>query len=232
MTQASTDSMDQAFALSRQLKRDKRWPMLLVDWYWTACFRITRVYEKIIFQSPQGEKRKLLNFGCGNRFRDAIVNSDLFAPHRFLKRKRRPDLFWSGTNKLERFENYFEGIVCEHVIEHILPDNVAGLFSNFFLVLHPGGTLVITFPDVRRVLENNGCQGYQSPTVALNSLIYRHGHRFMYDVDIVREMLVKAGFRDIRTGAFGDMPLRELLDPGREMETSYISARKPEKSET
>lgn len=226
MTHA-TGSMNQAFALSRQLKSDKRWITSLASWYWASCFRITRLYEKIVSQSPQGGKRKLLNFGCGNRFQDAVVNSDLFAPHRFLKRKRRPDLFWSGTNRLVRFDDYFEGIVCEHVIEHILPDNVAGLFSNFFLVLHPGGTLVITFPDVRRVLQNNGCQGYQSSTVALNSLIYRHGHRFMYDCEIVSEMLADAGFGDITTGAFSDMPLRELLDPGREIETSYISACKP-----
>lgn len=226
MTRA-TESMNQAFALSRQLKSDKRWFAALVGLYWASCFRITRLYERIISQSPQGGKRKLLNFGCGNHFQDAIVNSDLFAPHRFLKRKRRPDLFWSGTNRLERFDDYFEGIVCEHVIEHILPDNVAGLFSNFFLVLRPGGTLVITFPDVRRVLQSNGCQGYQSSTVALNSLIYRHGHRFMYDVDIVSEMLAEAGFERVKTGAFSDMPLRELLDPGRETETSYISAYRP-----
>lgn len=216
--------MHQAFALSRHLKSDKRWFTPLIDWYWRFCFRITRLYEKTVSQSPQSGKRKLLNFGCGNRFQDAVVNSDLFAPHRFVKRKRRPDLFWSGTNRLRRFEGYFDGIVCEHVIEHILPDNVAGLFSNFFLVLRPGGTLVITFPDIRRVLENNGCQGYQSSTVALNSLIYRHGHRFMYDIDIVSAILVEAGFQDIKTGTFADMPLREMLDPGREMETSYISA--------
>lgn len=219
--------MDQAFALSRQLKSDKRWFTPLIDWYWTFCFRTTRLYEKIISQSPQSGKRKLLNFGCGNRFRDTVVNSDLFAPHRFVKRKRRPNLFWSGTNRLKRFEGYFEGIVCEHVIEHILPDNVACLFSNFFLVLRPGGDLVVTFPDVRRVLANRGCQGYESSTVALNSLIYRHGHRFMYDIDIVSGMLLNAGFKDIKTGALADMPNKALLDPGRDIETSYISARRP-----
>lgn len=228
MTYSSSEPMNQAFALSRQLRQDHRWFTRFISWYWTFCFRITRIYENIIPQRPSAGKARFLNFGCGNRFQDAIVNSDLFAPHRFVKRKRRPDLFWSGTNRLKHFENHFDGIVCEHVIEHILPDNVASLFPNFFRVLRPGGDLVVTFPDVRRVLETTGCQGYGSSTVALNSLIYRHGHCFMYDTDIVSAMLLEAGFKVIRTGALADMPNKALLDPGREKETSYIWACRPE----
>ena len=227
MTYSSSEPVNQAFALSRQLKEDRRWFTGFVAGYWAFCFRITRIYENIIPQQPRPEKTRFLNFGCGNRFQGEMVNSDLFAPHRFVKRKRRPDLFWSGTNRLKHFEDYFDGIVCEHVIEHILPDNVACLFSNFFRVLRPGGNLVVTFPDVRRVLENRGCQGYESSTVALNSLIYRHGHRFMYDADIVSGMLLNAGFKEIKAGALADMPNKALLDPGRETETSYIWARRP-----
>lgn len=227
MTYSSSEPVNQALSLSRQLQEDQRWFTRFFAWYWAFCFRITRIYENIIQQQPPAGKTRFLNFGCGNRFQEAIVNSDLFAPHRFVKRKRRPDLFWSGTSRLKHFEDYFDGIVCEHVIEHILPCSVACLFSNFFQVLRPGGDLAVTFPDVRRVLENRGCQGYESSTVALNSLIYRHGHRFMYDIDIVSSMLINAGFKEVKAGALADMPNKALLDPGREMETSYIWARRP-----
>lgn len=196
-------------------------------WYWVFCFRLTRVYERIVPQSLRGPKRRVLNFGCGNRVQDAIINSDLLAPHRFFTKKALPDFYWSGTTRLKGFEEFFVGLVCEHVIEHILPDDVYNLIDGFFYVISHGGTLVITFPDVRRVLEDNCCQGYKSSTVALNALVYCHGHRFMYDVNIVQDMLQAVGFRDIKTGRLDEMPLNDYLDSRREVETSYISARKP-----
>lgn len=224
---APSEQMKQALSLAVLIRNDRKWFARVIKRYWGFAFRITRIYEKYVPQIPKNTGNNILNFGCGNLFYENVVNSDLLAPHRYLKGKRRPDLYWSGSVELKYFRNYFNGIVCEHVIEHILPDDVLGLFSNFLSVLKASGTIVVTFPDVRRVLNSNACQGFTSSTVAANSVIYRFGHLFMYDVEIVCEMLMSVGFKDVRVAAFSEVSLNQFLDPSREVETSYVIATKP-----
>jgi hypothetical protein len=226
MSYVNMEPMEQALSLAKLIRNDKKWSSPLIYWYWGFAFRATRFYEKYVLQTPKNNGNNVLNFGCGNRFYENSVNSDLLAPHRHLKGKRRPDLYWSGTTELKTLQGFFNGIVCEHVIEHILPDDVLGLFSNFIGALKPGGTMVVTFPDIRRVLTSNACQGFTSSTTAANSVIYRHGHRFMYDPEIVCEMLRSVGFKEVNVATLNEIPLKQFLDPGREVETSYVIARK------
>ncbi len=226
MDYLNIDPMEQALSLAKIIRKDKKFPSALIDWYWGFSFRATRIYEKYVPQRPKNYENNILNFGCGNRFYEKVVNSDLLAPHRHLKGKRRPDLYWSGTTELKTLQGFFNGIVCEHVIEHILPDDVLGLFSNFINALKPDGMMVVTFPDIRRVLTSDACQGFTSPTAAANSVIYRYGHRFMYDTDIVCEMLRSVGFKEVSVTTLNEIPLKQFLDPGREVETSYLIARK------
>lgn len=226
MEQSNTESMQQALLLADLIRNDRKWVGRLAKSYWGFAFRATRIYETLTTQMPTDADRTVLNFGCGNQFYGNAINSDLFAPHRYLKGLRRPDLYWSGSVELKYLRNYFSGIVCEHVIEHILPDNVLGLFSNFIKALKPGGTIVVTFPDIRKVLDSNACQGFTSSIVAANSVIYRFGHVFMYSAPIVCEMLTSVGFENARIGAFGEVPLNHFLDPNREVETLYVTATK------
>lgn len=227
MGNVNNESMKQALSLAGIIRSERNWFTPLVGLYWRFAFRATRAYERSVPQKLRNTEDKVLNFGCGNRFYEDAVNSDLLAPHRFFKGKRRPDLYWSGTTKLKNLQNFFNGIVCEHVIEHILPDEVMGLFSSFWTALKPGGILIITFPDIRRVLDSNACEGFTSSTAAANSVIYRYGHQFMYDTAIVGEMLASVGFKDVNASSFNELALNKFLDAGREVETSYVIAYKP-----
>jgi SAM-dependent methyltransferase len=225
MINSNPDPVDEAFRLARQLRGDHPWYAPLAKFYWRLAFKTTRALETNIQPvRSRNERKTVLNFGCGNKFYDHAVNSDLFAPHRFVMRKRRPDLYWSGTQPLENFKGHFSGAVCEHVIEHMLPDDALALFRNLRHVLAPNGTLVISYPDIRRVLASGNCQGYQSRTVSMNALIYRHEHRFMYDDEIVTTLLRLAGFRNAATSSFEELPLGQFLDPGRKAESSYLVA--------
>jgi predicted SAM-dependent methyltransferase len=226
MRHENSEQMKQALTLASLIRNDHQWIPRLIRQYWGFAFKATRVYERYFPQRSKNTKNEILNFGCGNRFYENAINSDLLAPHRYLKNKRRPDLYWSGTINLKHMQNYFNGIVCEHVIEHILPDEALGLFSNFLNTLKPGGTIVVSFPDIRRVLNSKACQGFTSPTVAANSVIYRFEHRFMYDTDIVCEMLMSAGFENVSVAIFSEVSLNQFLDPNREAETSYVIAKK------
>lgn len=217
----------QALLLAHALRRDDSFRAKLIRSYWRVAFRLTRGIERLANKRPESlPSPKVLNFGCGNRFHPDAVNSDLFAPHRLLLGRRRPDLYWSGSQTLPRLAQHFEAIVCEHVIEHVLPDQVLDLFRNFHHLLSSRGLLAISFPDVRRVLAGGFCQGYSSPTVSLNALIYRHGHCFMYDPPLVQRLLLRAGFARTEEAEWADVPLQRFLQQQRVPESSYVIAHK------
>lgn len=218
--------VEESLALAGAIRADRQWRARAVTLYWSACFRLTGIVERW-----HGRERRaphaVLNFGCGNHFLDGAVNADLFAPHRFLLRKRRPDLYWRGTRQLPAYEQCFQQIVCEHVIEHMLPDDMLKLIEGLYGVLAPGGEIVLSFPDLAMILEQVRRPSAASAAVDLNSAIYRHGHRFMYDSVLVSDLLRSSGFEGVRTGSRSEMPFAERLLKSRETQSVYVTARKP-----
>ena len=214
---------DEAIELATMLRRERRFLHRAMKLYWQLSFHLTRIIEHLPQRYPETNNH-VLNFGCGNQFHNGAVNSDLFGIHRFLKNKRRPDIYWTGTTNIPALHEYFTGIVCEHVIEHILPDALPSLFKHLLNTLKEGGSLVISFPDAQKILHSNNTQGFTSPIVSLNSVIYRYGHTFMYDTDIVRKLLSRAGFSYTKVTTLSNAPLQIFLDTNREPESSYILA--------
>jgi predicted SAM-dependent methyltransferase len=224
MTVISSNT-EEVLSLSRQLREDSGLRAWLIRKYWKASFDITRLFETKIDQSKRlNSDLKILNFGCGVKRYDSAINSDLYAIHRRLRRKVRPDLYWSGTNALSYLEQRFTGIVCEHVIEHMLPDDAVTLFMNFRRAMTNNGVLVVSFPDVAKVLAGGLCQGYESKVASVNSVIYCHGHTFMYDSETVVDLLRVAGFSTVRISACHELPLSEYIGRGRSPESSYVVA--------
>lgn len=218
--------IDESFKIARQIRSDRSWSARLVRYYWRLCFRLTMYLEKFIKSNSRVLAAKgVMNYGCGNKFYEQAINVDLFAPHRFIRGKRRPDLYWSGTIPAPGLFGRLDGIVCEHVIEHILPDNVLGLLKNFRGALKDTGVLVISFPDVAKVLSGSLCQGYTTTAATLNSVIYRHGHCFMYDTQLVTELLKSVGFEHVFVAKYDEVPLIEFIGPGRVAESSYVVAK-------
>lgn len=215
--------LNDALALAGQIRRERGWRAVLASRYWTLAFRLTRVIEVLLKQKlAKSGERRVLNFGCGNRIYAETINSDLFAPHRFLKGKKRPDIYWTGLRDLKNLRGQFKGVICEHVIEHIHPDAVLEIFRNMRSLMSDDAVIVVSFPDVQRVLANGNCQGFSTAIVAANSLIYRHGHCFMYDVQLVKELLLRAGFDNVQAETFENLPLEWALDIGRRSESSYV----------
>lgn len=215
----------ESFDLARQIRAERNWRYKLISFYWMRCFRLTKLLEQFIRPNARSlASKRVMNYGCGNKFYDQAINVDLFAPHRFLLGKRKPDLYWSGTVPVPELTGCLDGVVCEHVIEHILPDDVQGLLSNFRSVLNDNGVFVVSFPDIGKVLSGGLCQGYATKSASVNALIYRHGHCFMYDTDLVVELLRSAGFEKVRAEKFDDLPLMEFIGPGRADESSYVVA--------
>jgi hypothetical protein len=218
-------SFEEALLLSRQLRCNRGIWVQITRLYWSVSFLVTRFIERFISQERGlGYVSKVLNFGCGVRFCEGAINSDVFAIHRFVQGKKRPDLYWTGTTLPPYLISRFDGVCCEHVIEHMLPDDTIGLFKNLRQVLSNTGVLVVSFPDVGKLLSGGLCQGYRSTVVSLNSLVYCHGHTFMYDTDIVEALLRAAGFTHMRTVGFHELPLQNYFGQGRAAESSYVVA--------
>jgi SAM-dependent methyltransferase len=225
MNSTKNHPADQAILLAGMIREQKR----LIPWlsriYWFLSLKITRFIEKYFARINNTHLRHdLLNFGCGTHFSESAVNSDLFGIHRIIFGRKRPDIYWTGLTSRSNLQHHFSGIICEHVLEHIYPDQIGPILLNFREALKPGGCLVISFPDVGKILSRNDTQGFSSPTVSLNSVVYRYGHAFMYDTEIVGELLTRAGFSDIEVTSYENAPLQKYLDPDREPESAYITA--------
>ena len=215
----------QALALAKRIRKDNGWRGRFNAVYWSTTFLITLIIEKY-WPQRLDENSRVLNFGCGISFHEGAVNADVFVPHRWFRKRRRPDFYWTGLTELPQIHDRFTGIVCEHVIEHMLPDTVSILFLRLFKALAPGGTLVVSFPDVRSALNGTANQGYSHPMVSANAMIYLYGHRFMYDAKIIQELLEVEGFADVRQVVFDEAPLKEFLNKHHKMESLYITAYK------
>ncbi len=216
--------IEESLALAGAIRAERQWRARAVSLYWSACFRLTGIVERW-YGRGRHAPHAILNFGCGNNFLDGAVNADLFAPHRFLLRKRRPDLYWRGNSTLPDLAERFRVVICEHVIEHLLPDDALALLRGLRHALAADGVIVVSFPDIRTILAPSVSLTHGSTMMHANSAIYRYGHRFMYDAQLVKELLDAAGFTDVAIGPRDAMPHAAMLLEARESESAYLTGR-------
>lgn len=120
----------------------------------------------------------------------------------------------------------FDGIFCEHVLEHFDFGNGKLLMKECLRVLKPGGVIRIVVPDGNKILRayfDNAefiinykqCEN-KFPMEAVNKWFYqRYEHQCIYDADYLTDMLRKAGFtsavqKEFRSASTGNYDL--LLD--------------------
>jgi predicted SAM-dependent methyltransferase len=176
----------------------------------------------------------LLNLGAGPRGVDDAhwVNVDA-APGpgvRFLLDFCRPLPFDDAS---------FDGVFCEHVLEHFGQEDGERLAREVARILRPGGVFRVIVPDAQYVLRSyfeapgelvaarGGGEGTAMEMV--NSYFrQRYEHQFMYDWETLSRMLRRAGFAEVvrsrRSDPAGCQGLR-IDDPKYERESLYAEAR-------
>ncbi|MBL8837102.1 MAG: methyltransferase domain-containing protein [Alphaproteobacteria bacterium] len=114
-------------------------------------------------------------------------------------------------------------VYASHVLEHVHYDRLRDVIGGIWRVLVPGGTLMISVPDLPTL-----CRLYLDPRLGLHDRfqvmnMMFGGHADAYDIHhvgleeaLLRALLQEAGFRRIRRvdsfGLFNDQSERRFLD--------------------
>ena len=132
----------------------------------------------------------------------------------------------------------FNGIFCEHVLEHFTYENGRKLLVECNRILKKGGMLRIVVPDGNKILtfflnEPQKIVEYKQvesgfPMEAVNTWFYqRYEHQCIYDAGYLVDSLQKAGFNSAKTSSFNTSLLNGdivLDDPKYSWESLYVEA--------
>ena len=132
----------------------------------------------------------------------------------------------------------FDGVFCEHVVEHFSLEGGEGIAREVHRVLRAGGCFRIIVPDgellLRRYFEapealvNRRGTGVETPMEIVNLYFrQRYEHQFVYDWPTMERMLLRAGFALVCRSAFGQSHqcLRTVLDDEKYVwESLYVDA--------
>jgi predicted SAM-dependent methyltransferase len=175
----------------------------------------------------------LLNLGAGPRGVDddhwVNVDGAPAAGVRFLLDFQRPLPFADAS---------FDGVFCEHVLEHFGQDDGERLAREVARILKPGGVFRLIVPDAELVLKAyfeapsdlvaaRG-EGQGTAMEMVNSYFrQRYEHQFMYDWPTLEQTLRRAGFAQVNRSRFrepGGCVSVRIDDPKYERESLYVEA--------
>lgn len=167
-----------------------------------------------------------LNLGSGYRPVDGMINID---------RAGAPvDLAWNLSQGIPFNDGSVQWTYSAHVLEHLTLPNAWGLFEECWRVLGPGGLIRVVVPDAGLLLgsysgtnQATWAREFPAPMLAVNALFYKHGHRTMWDAQLLIAALAAAGFADVRERRYLDSDMDPCPDHGsRESGSLFVEGRK------
>ena len=207
---------------------------------WDLHFLRVRIWTTITLQSSRiakavcAQPRPLfLNLGSGPRGLDDRhwVNVDGFPDNNvhYLVDFGRPLPFPSDL---------FDGVFCEHVLEHFSLEDGEKVAREVYRVLRSGGCFRVIVPDAQLVLHRyfdapeemvaRRGTGRETPMEIVNLYFrQRYEHQFVYDWSTMEKMLLRAGFDTVCRSKFEDGrqgPSLILDDKKYEWESLYVEA--------
>lgn len=196
---------------------------------------VTRQRSRIAADIQSRPSPVYLNIGCGPKGRQAANWVNIDAVKSFGV-----DYAVDLTRKLPFPDDTFDGIFCEHVIEHFSATEIPSLLREAWRIMKPGAALRIIVPDGRWIMETYlndpaslvkrrfGSPAEGTAMQAVNSFFrQRYEHQFIYDYETIEQVLLSAGFRaaqHLRYGLEGSNKDIILDDIGYEPESLYVEA--------
>ena len=134
----------------------------------------------------------------------------------------------------------FDGVFCEHVLEHFSLAEGEIIAREVHRVLRSGGCFRVVVPDAELVLRryfdtplelvNWRGSGQETPMEIVNVYFrQRYEHQFLYDGHTMEKVLLRAGFATVCRSTFGhggECSTIIVDDRKYEWESLYVEARK------
>lgn len=176
---------------------------------------------------------QLLNLGCGGNRLPGWVNADFYV----LRFWRAPRQLWmiDLRYRLRCPDNYWDGVFCEHTLEHLFPHDVHKILCELLRTLKPKAWLRIVVPDLAQYVDFYSDKAVSSrfsqwPTgaEAIHSLTQQHGHQSVWDAGLLKRAFGQAGYKQVRQVAFMEGSDNRLFQDtaDRKWESLYMEAQK------
>lgn len=176
--------------------------------------------------------KRFLDVGCGTNTHAEFVNLDyIWNPG--------IDVCWDIVRQAYPFpDERFDGIYTEHCLEHIPLEACERNLREFHRMLRPGGRVRIVVPDGEMLIDiykdrrNGGSRrmphedGYDTMMQCINGVFRNHGHQFIYDLETMRLLLERSGFRNVERMAYKQGRDPALINDSevRSRESLYVEA--------
>jgi predicted SAM-dependent methyltransferase len=128
-------------------------------------------------------------------------------------------------------DNTIDYIYSSHFFEHLFKDDAVRLLKSCARALKPGGTIRISIPDLAYAVS---LYGSGKKKEMLDDYFFVEGkgsylarHKYMYDFELIKELLEQAGFFNITRCEYqnGETPDIEFLDVYPEV-SLFVEAKK------
>ena len=172
---------------------------------------LARTDSKIIKDYYSNNRIRKLNIGAGGGGIPGWLNSD-------IEPKLRSIMYLDATQTFPLPDCSFDYIFSEHMIEHVTYQNGKRMILECYRVLKPGGLLRISTPDLSFLVDlykDNKSEiqtqfikdsmdtwlevPYYSSVFVINNYVRAWGHQFIYDKEILHDLLIRCGFVNINT---------------------------------
>ena len=181
--------------------------------------------------------KQYLDIGCGPNPHEEFINLDY---------GWRPeiDICWDVTKGIPLRDGAVKGVFSEHCFEHLPIHSIEFVLRECYRVIEPAGHIRIIVPDGELYLtryteiirgredlklpyaHDDLFGGAYSPILSVNRIFRSHGHLFIYDFDLLRQLLHRNGFVNIKKESFGSGRAPRLLidTESRAVESLYVEA--------
>jgi len=175
-----------------------------------------------------------LNLGSGPRGLDSEnwINIDGFLD-------RNVHFSVDFSRRLPFPDESFDGVFCEHVIEHFTFEDASIVCREILRILKPGGVVRLIVPDAERIITTyveapdslpriRGLEGMTAMQVVNDYFRQRYEHQFLYDWPTMQQMLSHCGFDFPIRCSYGTGSLPDMLidDEKYAWESLYVEASK------
>jgi predicted SAM-dependent methyltransferase len=187
--------------------------------------------------SIQESDNEYLNLGSGSLKSKGFINADFYVgfKFKFWKIHNKPDWMLDLRYPLKCKSNLFQGIYSSHTLEHFTYEEANNILLEIHRTIKDTCWLRLCLPDLRKYINfyqtaegegkfkkwTNGCD-------AIHNLTQNHGHKSVWDYNLIEKYLTTAGFRNIKETSFmvGTDPKLLIDSEDRVWESFYIEAQK------